>query len=58
MVCVWAPPSDQPANSWVVSLLACGDGALTDSVDPVIAVRVNGVGSPRRGGKSGRLPGW
>src|ERR687892_41225 len=43
MLCVWAPPSDQPTNSYVVPPLTCGDGALTDSVEPRIAVRVNGA---------------
>ncbi len=44
MLCVWAPPSDHPTNSYAVPPLACGEGALTESVEPTIAVRVNGVG--------------
>src|SRR6187549_1460558 len=43
MLCVWGPPSDQPRYSYTVPLLACGAGALTESVEPTIAVRVNGV---------------
>src|SRR5512132_1113198 len=43
MLCVWAPPSDQPTNSYVVPPLACGDGALIESVEPRIAVRGNGA---------------
>src|ERR671919_115759 len=40
MLCVWAPPSDQPTNSYAVPPLTCGDGALIDSVEPRIAVPV------------------
>jgi hypothetical protein len=43
MLCVWAPPSDQLANSYAVPPVACGEGALTERVDPRIAVRVNGA---------------
>ena len=44
MVCVWAPPSDQLTNSYAVPPIACGEGALTESVEPTIAVLVKGVG--------------
>ena len=44
MLWVWAPPSDQVTNSYVVPPVAWGDGALIESVRPVIAVRTKGVG--------------
>src|SRR5262245_56219728 len=43
MLWVAAPPSDHEAKSKVLAPEAWGDGALTELLDPLITVRVNGV---------------
>jgi hypothetical protein len=43
MLCVWAPPSLQPVNWYVVPPTVTGDGAVIGRVDPWITSSVNGA---------------
>jgi hypothetical protein len=43
IACAAAPPSDQESNSYVLPASVCGSGAIRPTVEPWMAVRLNGV---------------
>ena len=43
MMWLWAPPSDQEEKLYVEWFTVCGDGALTELLDPTTTVVLNGV---------------